>query len=178
MAKIETKVESNNGVATSTPDTKGLSGKFTFDYAALGAWAIEKRWQLGIGAAVVLFCYWMLFTGAPRGNAHQFVGGYPAPMASGFVPGTAPVYPVTAPVGLQPQAGSRTFTVASAKRSGAKVYINSLPDYRTPGNQSIVLIGEAAGVAAEAIIGRKVTGSGSVTGNTVTVTRLADLRID
>jgi hypothetical protein len=133
--------------------------------------------QMGIlGAMLLLGAAGAGITGAEFWNQHK--AGQPVqgqPMASMVQPamGQAAANPFQAVAStLQPAAAAAasttvgvetlTFQVVSVGRGkdGSTIYLNSLPNFRAPGNQSI-RVQPAAGVQPEAFIGKTVSASGS-----------------
>lgn len=90
----------------------------------------------------------------------------PVPMPSQPTSGipTAALVPASMPV-IHPGASTSTlsFLVQSVgKNRNGKAFLNSQPDYRSPGNQVIVLEGAAANVNLESYKGRIVSATGTM----------------
>lgn len=94
---------------------------------------------------------------------------------------TAPAQPTAPAAGAAMETLSFPVLSVGRSRDGGAIYLNSTPNYRQPGNQSIRMT-NAMGVPAEQFIGKQVTGSGPVYlsatgGKSVTVTGVQGLQV-
>lgn len=114
--------------------------------------------------------------------------GQQTPVAAAPVTFSPPAQAVPAMSYAMPQApgasAGLTFTVGSSGQNASRgrKYLNSLADYRLPGNQSITLEGAAAaGINPASLVGRTVTGMGQIrngkNGPYVVVTDPSQLRV-
>ena len=170
MSKVNTKSETNGTVdlLDKAPETvpsikdvfKAEGDSVSLQYKLLGALASHYRYPIAGIAIVAIGLWWFWPRTVVVGNGYAFMppAAYaaPAPMPVTF----AQPQQLPAPSNAAPSYGTVSFVVSKVSRLTNGVFLNSKSDHRAPGNQAIMLTGEASKLQAEAMVGRKVTATG------------------
>lgn len=164
---IEPKPEAKNEIAPTTPPPVPTAAEMVIargerrplfrneDLAHMQEWIVKNRIAIGCVALALLILWWVW----PRGHQPVTNGNGALYVQSGFAPSYQQPASGT-PAIAAPSFGTESFVVAKATRSAQGVWLNSMSDYKTPGNRSIFLSGDASRMDEKALLARRVTASG------------------